>query len=484
MLVAAVAAGSRDAKREEEMASQQAVIYARVSSREQREEGYSIEAQVRLLRDAAIKNDFVVAMEFIEIESAKEAGRPIFNEMVKFFKKNRACRVLLVEKTDRLYRNKRDPLVIDDLEIAVHFVKEGDIVSKDAKSQVKFMHDIRIAMARNYSENLREEVKKGMAEKAAQGMFPGHAPFGYKNNKAARCIDVHPEKSRIVRRLYELYASGRYSVATVGKAIKKETGIYICKANAHRILTNPFYIGKFEWGKQVYDGNHERLISAEQFSDVQSILNGFNKPKYGTQDIPFRGVLHCHLCGCAITGERKKGKYVYYRCTCGRGECQLPRFREQEITAGCGELLKGLRIPEDVAQSIVAALENEQGQTQKSVAAERTRLQRALTILRTRQDKALVAKLDGEISADFWQRNQTEWQEEELTLSSQIENLKDGEIDDRIIDLKRTLELAQKAYSLYVTRKPQEQAELMKSILLNCTIDGEVFILHIEGHLI
>jgi site-specific DNA recombinase len=109
---------------------------------------------------------------------------------------------------------------------------------------------------------------------------------------------------------------------------------------------------------------------------------------------------------------------------------------------------------------------------EKGVAVERTRLQRALTLVRTRQDKALAAKLDGEISADFWQRNQVEWHEEELMLSSQIENLKDGEIDDRIIDLRRTLELSQKAYSLYVTRKPQEQAELMKSILLNCTIDG------------
>ena len=61
------------------------------------------------------------------------------------------------------------------------------------------MHDIRLAMARNYSENLREEVKKGMSEKASQGTYPGRAPFGYRNNKAARSIEIHPEKGAIAQ---------------------------------------------------------------------------------------------------------------------------------------------------------------------------------------------------------------------------------------------------------------------------------------------
>ena len=68
------------------------------------------------------------------------------------------------------------------------FVKEGEILSKNAKSHVKFMHDIRLAIARHYSENLREEVKKGMREKAEQGAYPGHAPFGYRNNRTTRTI--------------------------------------------------------------------------------------------------------------------------------------------------------------------------------------------------------------------------------------------------------------------------------------------------------
>ena len=56
-----------------------------------------------------------------------------------------------------LYRNFKDAVTLEDLDIEIHFVKESQILSKDSKSQIKFMHDIRLAVARNYSENLREE---------------------------------------------------------------------------------------------------------------------------------------------------------------------------------------------------------------------------------------------------------------------------------------------------------------------------------------
>ena len=189
------------------MTSRTAVLYARVSSREQREEGYSIEAQVKLLEAAALKEGFTIAERFIEVESAKSAGRKGFSEMVAYFRRNRSCRVLLVEKTDRLYRNFRDAVTLEELGLSIHFVKEGETLSSNSKSQVKFMHDIRLAMARNYSENLREEVKKGMSEKASQGTYPGRAPFGYRNNRATRAIEIHPEKSVIAIRVFEMYVA-------------------------------------------------------------------------------------------------------------------------------------------------------------------------------------------------------------------------------------------------------------------------------------
>jgi site-specific DNA recombinase len=138
-----------------------AVIYARVSSKEQEREGFSIPAQLKLLRDYAIRNDFSVVKEFVDIETAKTSGRQNFDQMVQFFTKNRHCRVVLVEKTDRLYRNFRDAVTLEDLDLEIHLVKEGQVISKDAKSQAKLIHGMQLVLARNYIENLREEVKKG-----------------------------------------------------------------------------------------------------------------------------------------------------------------------------------------------------------------------------------------------------------------------------------------------------------------------------------
>ena len=123
------------------------------------------------------------------------------------------------------------------------------------------MHDIRLAMARNYSENLREEVKKGMSEKASQGTYPGRAPFGYRNNRAARTIEIHPEKGAIAQQVFEMYASGHYSLLGLSKELRHH-GASISKTNLHKMLTNPFYIGQFEWGGHMYRGAHPSLISS------------------------------------------------------------------------------------------------------------------------------------------------------------------------------------------------------------------------------
>lgn len=160
------------------------IIYTRVSSREQQQEGFSLGAQAKLLHEYGERNQFQIVKAFEDVETAKTSGRKQFNEMVSWLKRNRSCRTLLVEKTDRLYRNLKDAVTLEELDIEIHLVKESQIISKDAKSQAKLIHGINLVLARNYSENLKEEMKKGMREKASQGIYPGHAPFGYRNNKA------------------------------------------------------------------------------------------------------------------------------------------------------------------------------------------------------------------------------------------------------------------------------------------------------------
>src|SRR6266699_29753 len=124
------------------------VLYARVSSKEQ-EQGYSIAAQQELLRPYGGRLGIGIAQEFIDVETAKTTGRPEFAAMVNYLKKHPACRVVLVEKTDRLYRNFKDYVTIDELDLEIHFVKENVILSRESRSNEKFMHGIKVLMAKN-----------------------------------------------------------------------------------------------------------------------------------------------------------------------------------------------------------------------------------------------------------------------------------------------------------------------------------------------
>ena len=95
------------------------ILYVRVSSKEQKQEGYSIPAQKKLLREYAKANSFKIVKEFEDDETAKSAGRTGFGQMVEFVKNNKEVSTILVEKTDRLYRNFKDYVIIDDLEVMV-----------------------------------------------------------------------------------------------------------------------------------------------------------------------------------------------------------------------------------------------------------------------------------------------------------------------------------------------------------------------------
>lgn len=110
------------------------VLYARVSSKEQEREGYSIPAQLELLRNYASKHNMKIVKEYEDVETAKYTGRTNFNEMIKFLKSSKDCKTILVEKTDRLYRNIPDYATVDDLKIDIHFVKENSVLSPTSHS--------------------------------------------------------------------------------------------------------------------------------------------------------------------------------------------------------------------------------------------------------------------------------------------------------------------------------------------------------------
>jgi site-specific DNA recombinase len=447
-----------------------AVIYARVSSREQEEEGYSIEAQLKLLRGYAQKHGFRVLGEFVDVQSATNPGRSKFEEMVKTLKSLKACRTILVEKMDRLARNQEDMVMLRRLDLEIHFAKAGTVYSKDSKAQAKFMQDIELATSTYYSNNLSEEVIKGMTEKAAQGFYPGRAPFGYRNNRETRNIEPSAETSRFVKRAYALYATGQYSLKTLGKQLKEEFGKAPARSYLHYMLTNTHYVGLFEWRGVTYRGNYEVFITQDLFDRVQSVFTGFNKPKYRSVEIAFRGRMTCKHCGCAMTGERKKGKYVYYRCTGYHGKCPTPWFTEAQVSSKLGEALKSIRVPGEIVAQVIDSLRLDQERARREFTARKERLEKDLELTRRRQDQAYKDKLDGRITEEFWNRQMSELTANEQRTASALAALTEP-LDDKVLTVARTLELAQNAHSLYVTQDPAEQAKLLGLVLSNSEID-------------
>lgn len=236
-----------------------AVIYARVSSREQEKEGYSIPAQIELLKEYAQKQNLQIVQEFTDSETAKQAGRTNFNAMLQFLKKNKDVKIILVEKTDRLYRNFKDYVLIDESEYAIHLVKENTILSRDSRSHEKFVHGIKVLMAKNYIDNLSEEVRKGLHQKAEQGYYPAKPPYGYKKvDKKFSIID--PEKAPFLKRAFELYAKGDKSLETVCEMLYQEGFIYkqncpkISKPQLDHLLKNLFYTGSFKYNGKIFSG--------------------------------------------------------------------------------------------------------------------------------------------------------------------------------------------------------------------------------------
>ena len=297
--------------------------------------------------------------EYVDVETAKLTGRAAFGEMVAFLRAHPSVRALLVEKTDRLYRNLKDWVTIDELDVEIHFPKEGVVLSRDSRSSEKFMHGIKVLMAKNYIDNLSEEARKGMQEKAEQGIWPTKTPLGYRNVNGPdgkKIIATDPAVAPLITKLFESYATGRMSLKEAAKEARARgfvyprTGAPVPVSTVHTILRNRLYSGDFDWNGKRYTGRHEAIVSRELWEQVQDVLDGRHarKTRRSKHDFAFSGLITCGHCGCALVGEIKKQRYVYYHCTGFKGKCPEPYVREEVIAAQFGTVLDRLAFDDDV----------------------------------------------------------------------------------------------------------------------------------------
>ncbi len=188
------------------------VIYARKSTEDEDRQVLSIEAQLVELREFAAKEKLEIVASFEEAKTAKEPGRIKFAEMLSFVENGRAQGILSWHP-DRLARNSVDGGCV------IHMVDRGLIKSLkfptfwfEPTPQGLFMLNIAFGQSKYFVDNLRENVKRGLRQKIRNGVWPSWAPIGYLNNPKTRGIDVDPVKAPLVRKLFELYATGNYTL--------------------------------------------------------------------------------------------------------------------------------------------------------------------------------------------------------------------------------------------------------------------------------
>ena len=453
-----------------------AVAYARVSSKEQEKEGYSIPAQQELLRRYAADRGLRIVEEFIDVETAKRTGRASFGKMLTYLRKHRSCKVVLVEKTDRLYRNLKDWVTLDEVGLEIHLVKEGVVLSDESRSTDKFMHGIRVLMAKNYIDNLTEEVQKGMRQKAEEGYWPSAAPVGYLNQRTAgrSYLVVDPEKGPLVRQLIELYDSGEHTVTDLVAWCERvglvgKHGRPLNHTTIHGILRNPIFAGRFIWGGRLYDGKDPTLVSWETWERVQERMDGIAYHRETTHDFAFTGLITCGYCGGAVTAEIKKKKYIYYHCS---KKCRREPFvREERLAELLGEVMRPVQMPVELADVAIDGLKSARKmikvESERRLAALRSRYDRIGRLI----DRAYAEKLEGRIDQAFFERNRAAWDGERWEIQREVDRL--AAADGESLDLGiQVLELAKKAHELFVRQSPANQAEMLRIVLSNCSLAG------------
>jgi site-specific DNA recombinase len=462
-----------------------AVVYARVSSKEQEKEGFSIPAQLKLLHEYAERHDLNVVEEFTDAETAKKVGRTNFLAMAEKIRKNKDIKVILVEKTDRLTRNFQDYVLIDELiqnqDIEVHMVKEGEILSQRAKSHTKLIHGIKVVLAKNFIDNLSEETAKGMMEKAAQGHWPSTAPYGYRNNKETRLVELDAEKAAYVVRAFTLYSTGHYSIKRLINKLYEEgyrfrpSSPKPSTSNIHHILTNKFYTGHFVFREMHRVGHHPAIISMDMFNQVQRQLKTGNKPDYDKRELAFANLITCGHCGCSVVGDiKQQGRYIYYRCSHFKQKCPDKYIREEKLAEQFADMVRAFTVTPDQYQWMVDGLKEINTVKDQELMDRRDFLNAEISRLNNRLSQLYEDKLDGVIDAAFYAKKAKEGQERLSDLQEQLARLQEASESQMDLGLL-ILEFAKDAYPLFSQVDATEKAKLLKIVLSKCCLkDGKL----------
>ena len=470
-------------KSNEIIETNKAVAYIRVSSREQ-EKGYSLTAQEKLLRKYAKDEGFEIVEFFREAMSAKKSGRKQFNSMLKYLKSHKDVNKLLVEKTDRITRNFKDVVDLDEVDgLELHFVKEGSIISEKSKSQDKMIYGLRVVLSKQYIDNLKEEAEKGILAKIEDGVYPSIAPVGYYNtmNKLGKhIIAVDEDKRAVVRKAFELYATGNYSAKTINdmlypQGLTNRNGNKLAKSTVERMFKNIFYIGQFEFkGFICTHAQHEGIVDLNTFNAIHERLGGVVRTRTHDIQFPYQGLFKCGFCGGLLTPELKKKKsgkqYIYYHCNdFYRKGCKKQSYISQtSIDKVLAEFLKSFHISKELIETIKSFIKEIHDDKNDYQGKAEANISRKIEQVNKRIKQAYEDKCDGTIDEDFWREINKSYHAEKTELIEALHRV--NEADIRFYETcEKLLKFARNAHQMFLNGSVEDKRFITQTILSNAT---------------
>ncbi|MCB9684374.1 MAG: recombinase family protein [Alphaproteobacteria bacterium] len=310
------------------------------------------------------------------------------------------------------------------------------MLSEGSRSSEKFIHGIKVLMAKNYIDNLSEETRKGMFEKVQQGIWPGPAPLGYRNIRRAdgkNVIEVDLDVAPKVVQLFQRYASGDVALSELVKwadsvGLRSKKGNKIHKTAIHYILRNRIYVGEFSWQGTTWPAKHQPLISRELFEKVGDRLEARALVSRNTQfrEFAFSGILWCGWCASEdktylLVPENHKVKYTYYTCQECKKLGRVVYHREHIIEAAFLEQLKQLWIEPEVLEQLREALHASHAEIVAARNREVARLQQQIGQIQQRLDRAYDDRLDGRLSIEEYERRAQGWRDDQGRLFVELD---------------------------------------------------------------
>ena len=405
-------------------------LYARKSTEDDDKQVMSIEAQLFELREFARKENLEILEEFQESKSAKTPGRPIFNEMMAKIEEIGNCGILAWHP-DRLARNSIDGGRI------IYAIDQKQIVSLrfptfwfEPTPQGLFMLQVAFGQSKYYSDNLSENVKRGVRQKVRRGEWLTKAPFGYVNNRITRNIEPHPVKSKIIVKAYKEYTKGTHGLESLAEflahhGVTTGKGTPLGKASVKRMLTNRAYLGFVKHYDEWFDGSFAPIISPKLFEAVQKVLSARAHPRRQKQkhDFPFVGTFACGECKSMFTAQwatgKCGGKYRYYRCTKKKGTCSQGYLREEVLAEQIKEQLQTISLCDKYADWMLERVEKWEHEEKDLSQSCDKNLAVKIKESESRLDKLVSAYLDDDVPKEIYLKKKDKLMRESLTLKQE-----------------------------------------------------------------